>query len=508
MDQGKMFPLVMQPGIQRDGTSFASRRWTDGEWCRFQRGLPRKIGGYKQITENINSVPRGTFVIPRASVSEQFYVYVGTGAQLQYQLIDSTGSPIGPLVNRTPIGFPPSDNNDWMFDLMYSTIDNTSTLIAHAGQNLASIDSRTETPVYFGAAQTNTPIVSTGFRASGGIVVLHPFLFIYGNDGDVRWTEANNPTNELDSARVTGQKIVFGLPTRGGNSSPAGLLWSLDSVIRVTMTGINDIEFTFDTVTSQSSILSNSSVVQYDNLYFWLGTDRAFYYNGTVNTLKNDQNLNYFYDNLNFDAREKVWATKIPHFNEVWWFYPRGEATECTHAIIYNLQDNCWYDTPIERSSGYYDQTFRFPIWTSSTTEGAFYPLWLHEAVDDNGDLSYDQNVDNVVTAIESYIKSGSIAWCAVGPDGQFMGTDRWVYLYRFEPDIIQSGNLTFTVGGRPYARGTEENSVFTITAATTHLDIFEQRREMTLKFESNVIGGNYEFGQNLMVMRLGDARQ
>ena len=38
------------PGIKRDGTKFEGNFYVDGQWVRFQRGLPRKIGGYRQIT--------------------------------------------------------------------------------------------------------------------------------------------------------------------------------------------------------------------------------------------------------------------------------------------------------------------------------------------------------------------------------------------------------------------------------------------------------------------------
>ena len=33
------------PGIQRDGTSFDTNLCIDGQWVRFYRGRPKKIGG-------------------------------------------------------------------------------------------------------------------------------------------------------------------------------------------------------------------------------------------------------------------------------------------------------------------------------------------------------------------------------------------------------------------------------------------------------------------------------
>jgi len=80
-------------------------------------------------------------------------------------------------------------------------------------------------------------------------------------------------------------------------------------------------------------------------------------------------NQNYFFDNLNYAERQKVWVSKVPRFGEVWWFYPRGNATECTDAIIYNVRENIWYDAGeaegARRSAGYFSQVFAYPVEAS-----------------------------------------------------------------------------------------------------------------------------------------------
>jgi hypothetical protein len=98
-----------------------------------------------------------------------------------------------------------------------------------------------------------------------------------------------------------------------------------------------------------------------------------------VKEIPNNMNQNYFFDNLNYDQRQKVWATKVPRFGEIWWFYPRGDATECTDAIIYNVRENTWYDAGeargAQRSAGYFSQVFAYPVaadWHSSEAETVF----------------------------------------------------------------------------------------------------------------------------------------
>lgn len=533
----KIYSFKCQPGIQRDGTDFSKQTYTDGQWCRWYRGLPKKMGGYSNITNAVNlNIPRGVFVLPNYP---NFNVYVGDSDSLYYIPIDSNGNTVGNIVNRTPAMFQSDINNRWTFDVMFSTVDNGSVLIAHAAPNLAGIDSMTECPIWYGEVSSNTSLQPTGFSASGGIVVLHPFLFIFGNNGNVIWTQANNPTQEFpggSSARITSSKIVAGFATRGGNSSPAGLLWSLDSLIRVTQVGTTDIEFSFDTITSDSSILSSKGIVEYDGIYYWAALDRFLFYNGIVQELPNSMSLEFFFANVNMSQRQKVWATKIPKWGEIWWHFPTGNNTECNHAIVYNIREKVWYDTAISRSSGYFEQVFSYPIWSDNTpnADGSYY-LWQHE----NG---VDENVNGNLSAISSYFESNDISWMASDFNVQPQELDRWTELYRIEPDFVQSGNLFCIINGKQYARGANVSS--TITWAdflvnpvngnplpwqniappivlnwqsfgdyvfgpnTVKIDMREMRRILTLKFLSNTVGGNYELGQMLIVARLGDARQ
>jgi hypothetical protein len=113
--------------------------------------------------------------------------------------------------------------------------------------------------------------------------------------------------------------------------------------------------------------MTSNAVVEMDGLYFWMGVDRYYVYNGQVSVLPNDKNVNYLFDNINYTQRQKVWATKVPRYNEIWFFYPRGTATECTDAIIYNVKDKLWYDAGqaigARRSCGYTTELFPTPIW-------------------------------------------------------------------------------------------------------------------------------------------------
>jgi hypothetical protein len=122
--------------------------------------------------------------------------------------------------------------------------------------------------------------------------------------------------------------------------------------------------------------MSSNSVVEMDGTFYWMGVDRFYQYNGQVSVLPNDKNVNWLFDNLNFEQRQKVWATKIPRYNEIWFFYPRGTNTECTDAIIYNVKDKIWYDAGsaagAQRSCGYTTEIFPTPIWATWNYEATY----------------------------------------------------------------------------------------------------------------------------------------
>ena len=58
----KVFALDTKAGIQRDGTVLDKQFYNDGQWVRFQRGRPRKIGGYREMTNEFDGYSRGIYV--------------------------------------------------------------------------------------------------------------------------------------------------------------------------------------------------------------------------------------------------------------------------------------------------------------------------------------------------------------------------------------------------------------------------------------------------------------
>lgn len=755
----RVFALDTKPGIQRDGTVFDREFYVDGRWIRFQRGRPRKIGGYRQITDQLAGPSRGIYLVPQNTYNNIYsgysdgvqvvpvnnagvgsgitdftfggsilttnvlvagsgytpgtydgvpleYVTSGTGSGATATIVVGgggtvssvtiTGSGFGYLVydkltaDDANLGggggsgfsfqvatvdscFTPSAENLWQFDTFKDASGSgQNVLLAHPSQDLSNISAEANTPVLaadftgtnfrplgvftevaasitnastavtlsasnfnIGAGQlvtgpgiaADTRVQSVQLTAlvldkpatasltnatltfdnevsvSGGVVSLHPYVFVYGNDGLIRNCASGNLDDwvsaEANAVNVATGKIVQGLPVRGGSNSPSGLFWSLDSLIRVSfaptslgVAGTGNFAaptfWRYDIISSQSSILSAQSVIEYDGIYYWCGVDRFLLYNGVVKEIPNPFNQNWFFDNLNYTQRQKVYATKVPRFGEIWWFYPRGNSTECNDAVIYNIRENVWYDLGTamgaRRSAGYFSQVFRFPVnagWftnytggvldTSITDDGSGYTngTYSYESltggtgsgatativvsgnvvtsvqINDRGTgyevgdtlsatldgigadfeltvnttmsfvslWQHEEGVDEVVftqaNAIESYFETSDLGLVSGGPSQPSpVGENKWLRVERVEPDFVQSQDMEIYVTGRPYAQ--EQDSTtgpYTFAPGTGKVDMKEQRRELRLKFVSNVAGGNYQLGKILISADEGDVR-
>jgi hypothetical protein len=116
--------------------------------------------------------------------------------------------------------------------------------------------------------------------------------------------------------------------------------------------------------------MSSQSVIEYDGIYYWCGVDRFLLYNGQVMEIPNTFNQNYFFDNLNYAQRQKVYASKVPRYGEIWWFYPSGDSEECNNAIVFNMREKVWYDAGeamgARRTAGYFSQVFHYPVNAST----------------------------------------------------------------------------------------------------------------------------------------------
>jgi len=600
--------LRSNAGIKRDGTKYEGDFYVDGQWVRWQRGLPRKIGGYRSTQKYLQQISRGFSTFTQMNF---IYCHSGGSSTLDRFTIDSTANSsivtdrtpiavaatatvtltggaagsvnmitvngvnvmsgsvayatslsvtatavaanitahvsvpeytaaaVGPVItiSTTPSAGTASNGylvavttttitethtnmaggssalensalNMWMFDYQYDSSTNQNYLMAHVSPNLQCICNDAGGQIFFGEVLGTADLQSVPLppdaNATGGIVSLHPYLFYYGTDGIIGWSKEGEPTNLTGAgsglARVWGQKIIKGMPLRAGSgSAPAGIFWAYDAVIRATFTGGATV-FQFDVIATDTSIISPQCVVDYDGVFFWCGVDRFLMFNGVVREVPNAMNLNYFFDGLNPKQKTKVFAFKVPRFGEIWWCYPRGDATECTHAVIYNVREQSWYDTELPnngRSAGQFNNSFAAPILTGVEDTGPGYRVWVQEQLTDEYD---GPNIRPIVSYFETADLSAMVG-----------GKSEYIRITTIEPDFVQNGPMTVQVTGRANARAPEVFGTtfeFPDSAQFPYEQIVmlkEQRRELRVRFESNALYGDYQMGQIIGHISTGD---
>jgi len=504
--------LASAPGIKRDGTRFDNEHYLDGEWCRFQRGKPKKIGGYQQVTDTVPEITRG---MASFSSDDIQYLHLGHPNTLgQYQV--SNGS-LNLFSDRTPAGFDTDLNNLWQFDIFADTSGTGNhVLMAHAAKNAANIDNSINGTLYIDSIEATSILNTTGLHAdwngneatSGGVLVSGVYTWTFGSEGLIVQSVANNLTMQPVAVNIGTQKIVKGMPLRGAGAGPAALFWGLDILIRATFITGGPPDFAYDVIARGITIMSSQGVIEMDGIYYWPGVDRWYMFNGVVRDLPNNMNQNWFFDNINFTARQKCFGFKIPRYGELWWCYPRGSATECTHAVVYNVREGYWFDTPLPdsddanqgRCAGLYADVYQRPFMVDNEITSNGRTLWQHETANDKIRLSS-------ISAIRSFYETHEMSLL-----DQNVG-DKSLRVARLEPDFVQSGDMTVQVRGRANAKaavvdGPTETIFATPSSSAEETVKFKDiRRLMSFKFESNVGGGNFELGKTYAHIEPADGR-
>jgi hypothetical protein len=531
----RIVQIRSQPGIKRDGTKFEGDNYVDGQWVRFQRGLPRKIGGYRAISKYLREVSRAMHEFTQNNLT---YVHTGSANLVERFYIDN-GFNTSVITNRTPLTLANDPNNMWQFDAIAAPGLGGLQLVAQVAPNLECICNADGGQLFFGDLFGTAPLqpitnLPAGYSATGGVAVLHPYTFIFGNDGYVAFSVAGDPTDYTSlgsgAANIASQKIVRGVALRGGpGNSPSGLFWSADSLVRASFIGGGPV-FQFDTISTQSSILGANTVIEYDGIFYWVGTDRFLMFNGVVREVENNLNLNYFFDGLNQSQRQKVFAMKVPRYGEIWWCYPRGDAIEPSHAVIYNIRENTWYDCELPnggRSAAVSPTVFPKPIMTGVVPSVGPENIRVTEANDvritqnDNVRVTEDSEVDQYrlwvhevgVDAIDglnlqpvlSYFETADLSLPVTAQENKAL------QVLMIEPDFVQSGDMTMQVTGRANAKApevsTEPHTIYETPPTPQDQVVYfkTQRRELRFRFESNTLGGDYQMGLVLAHVQAGD---
>ena len=509
-----MFPLTYKAGLNRDDTTFQPEYCNDGQWIRFNEGKVKKIGGvispgelgiYKY--ENVKSIT----LLPNND-ADKINVYLASEQKIFTFTVNQD------FTNKSEVtqikSFAPSSSR--MFQAVVVIDDNVKKILFLETYNAQNIAQTAKCKLYQVNIANNaiTEVQQTSFnnQISGGMCYAAPHLFLYGENGYIQYSKAGNPLNFIEqdgggSQTISNDKVIYAAPIRGGSNSPSLLFWTLSKVVRLTNTSEGDkVELQRDVISNSSSILSSRAVAEYDGLFFWIGTDRFFVYNGVVQEMVNNSSINYFFDNIDINNRQLVFSVINPRFGEIWWYYPEKGQDQAnvknTRALIYNKRENSWYDTAISRDCGIFSNDFGFMATYGYSFQGDNLNkyLWKHEV----GEKEVAE--DEINAPIISSVTTPFISQAAFNAQNPMNGVDRFLELRRIEPDFVmndKSKELQVRINTKRYAQSALTTSdPFTFTGETEEIGTREQGRAISLTFSSE---HDFRMGNIMLLLASGD---
>jgi len=506
--------LTYKPGINRDNTTFQSDYCNDGQWIRFNQGRIKKIGGVKSPKALEPNEQVTSLYTESATKDNHQRVYICGEKIIRVVLPDDFNT----VFSEATFNIANLPEN-----LLWQTLsivdDSQRKLLLVATNNSKDISQDTKCKIFTtllsddSALITELSPIDINNNISGGAFYFQPFLFLYGENGLIQYSVAGNPldfSKKDNTFNLPGsEKVIYCNSIRGGSNTFSLLFWTLSKVIRVSNVSenVDTPDFQINVVSNNSSILSSRSVVEFDGLYFWAGTDKFYVYNGVVQDVANDLNINYFFDNIDMNNKQKVFATIDHRYNEIWWFYPEKGQDENnvqnTRALIYNKKENTWYDTEIRREAGIYSPTLGTFLAYGEPFSNIDKFLWKHEVGFDeevvNGDL-----FESIVSSFTTPVLSVTIS----DQKDSNKGVDRFLEIRRIEPDFrMRSAELkdqaAVSINTRRYAQSIKDVSdeIFFVKD-TEKIDVWAQGRLLSLTF---TFGNEFEVGTVLLTLSIGD---
>lgn len=338
--------LTLRPGLFRQGTEYqAAGRWYDNQYWRFAEGVIRPMKGWDT---GLTGTLSGTPLAAHAWLDNEEAPFAAFGTTTHLYVHDGSS-----LTDITPSGF--TSATVW-------TLDNFGeVLIACDGTNIYEW-----TPGGGGDAT----VISGAPTATAIFVTEEKFLIALGVNGDPRqfawpdqasltvWTAtAINQAGDLPLHTVG--KLRSGLRIRDGS-----LMFTTEGLQRLQYFGPPDVYGT-EQVGQGCGIIGPHAAVSVDSTAYWMGRGQFFRYGGYVEPLPCEIADDVF-RNINTTHQHKCWAEYDPTFGEVWFYYPRGSATECNHAAIYSTRENHWNHTPMARVCGFGPDVFGWPLRVTS----------------------------------------------------------------------------------------------------------------------------------------------
>ncbi len=497
-------PLLPPPGLLADDTRFSNpNRCVAADGIRWDRGRPQSTGGWtRYFSTALTGVCRN--VLQWADLAGNVNIAFGTHAALQLFLngtlrdITPAGLAIGPIDGAGGPGFGAGDygEGDYGEGAPVEYFPRTWSL-GNWGQNL--IASPRGKTIYIWDNDPTNPAVEiaaapdqvTAMLVSAERQVLalgcneessgafNP-LCIRGSNiedyGDWTTSAANNAFEHIleggGSWIVTARR--FG---------PYVAVWTDKGVHLGQFIGDPGQAYRFDVVATNCGLIGPNAVMVINQTAYWVTPDYQFYVwpLGGVPQLLPCPIRDQFKDAVATGQYEKIEATTIGQYGEIWWFYPHADdGRECSRAIFVNVAGDVpvWSAKTLARSAATDSGPTPHPIFVSP--DGG---VFSHEdgRTADGAPLSWSFTI-----ALPAFEEGG-----------------RFALIKGIEPDIKdQAGavSVAFTLRKYPQAAA-REHGPFTMAPGTARKHFLIQGRSGEIRFSGASSPAFARFGKPVLLV-------
>ena len=302
----------------------------------------------------------------------------------------------------------------------------------------------------------------------------------------IRWATQDDPlvwtplvTNSAGFIRLSnGDRIKRALRTR-----QEILIWTESTLVSLQFLGTTDV-YGIKELADNISLFGPRAVATMNNVTYWMGVDKFYYYDGRVNTLPCTIR-DYIFKDIDYDQAAQIVCGTNEGWNEIWWFYPSKNSNTNNRYVIFNFLEQIWYYGTIARTA-----------WLDS-------PLRQYPQAVGNGYIyDHERGANDDTLPMTSFITSSDFDLTNQNGDG-----DQFILTKRILPDVNFAGstatsptlNMTLKPRNFPGAAYDSEPDLPIIETSidqyTNQVFIRTRARQMGFKISSDALDVQWQLG-------------
>lgn len=496
-------PVEIAPGLSSDDTTFATgSRWADGDGVRFWQGKPQVIGGFADALngDSLGGVCRNMLAWTNTNSATAIAFGTHLTLELYYNgaLYDITPAGLtAGAIDDTAGGTPGWGSGTWgsgTWGSGASTYYARTWSLSNYGNNLiacprgGTIYEWTGTVANPATAVTNAPATVTyalvtpqrqllAFGCNEEISGTWNPICIRGSDIEdiTDWTTtATNYAFEDVSLQGAGRIVAAAM------LGPWLAVWTNTSLFIGEYVGQPDQVYIFNRVGDNCGLIGPNAFAILGQTVIWLAPDKEFriYAVGDQPRILPCPIGKDLLDNLDKSQANKICASALSAFGEVWFHYPDSRdasgTSETSRYVAVGMQEGAgWFKGTMARTATVSSGVLQYPL--KADYDGMVY---YHEY----GDTGAGEAMNWSIRTADIYLDSGAQA----------------VMAREFVPDFEdQQGDVSITFHVKQYPQSTATSyGPYTIAEGDLKKDIRFNARLVALEYSGGSASGSY--------MRLG----